>query len=245
MKKRAYKKRVIVVSLLIFISVWNCGCDSDKTVDPPPPPDDLVALSIGNFWEFKILERFHTSDQWQTAIYDSVAFRIVDIIPTIVDGDTIMAAVEEWYHPRTNRPLKASWLKQNFEDGLYFLGGVSDEDTLMNKTLFLKYPASKGDTWGVPWISYDLWDNKFLYPDTLTFTCISSDTLLKTPVGNFDCVVYYFEKSQGEDILFDDLIYDYYSPGVGLVGRHYKREGSRNFPEYIEKEWLLYNYKAN
>ena len=134
------------------------------------------------------------------------------------------------------------WLYRNGEEGLYFMGGISDTDTLLINELRYKYPAEVGETWSVPRMSFSVEEEYFYIYDTLEVTLNDTGYKLETQAGVFTTEVYKFTVSNGEDVANDWDYYMYYRPSVGLVAQISTTE---NDIENIEDEMYLLDYRAD
>ncbi len=123
-------------------------------------------------------------------------------------------------NPYINTDDSFEWLYRNYDDGLYQMGGTMPTDSIYTKMLLYKYPVQKGETWISPHLVYDLLQEKYMIPDSITYTCIDTNALFETPLGGFSCVVYYHREKLPEEDVLDrwQIIYEYYSIGLGLVG---------------------------
>lgn len=81
---------------------------------------------------------------------------------------------------------------------------------------------------------------EFYLSDTLSITLVDDNWEIVTPAGKFECFVYNFTLSFGEDILQKWEYSMYYSTGVGLVAQIAFGEGD---PDDIKEEMYLMNYK--
>ncbi len=133
------------------------------------------------------------------------------------------------------------WLYRNGEVGVYLMGGVAETDTLFTNELDKWYPAEKGQTWEVPQLSFSRENLTFYVSDTLHITLIDDNRKIETPAGTFECYVYKFTVSNGDDVIAKWDYFMYYSPGIGLVAQI---SATEHEPEDIKEEMYLINYKV-
>lgn len=158
---------------------------------------------------------------------DSVIPGLIDSNRTTIIGQTIVyhngqqydVSIAAFFYPsNAAQPLDSKWLYWNGNYGLYILGGLASEDTLIDKLLYLKYPVARGDTWIAPHLTYDVLMKRFFVDDTLNYSCVSTNERLGTPAGTFECYVYHYRIRPEEDVLEYWDYYEYYVPGIGKVG---------------------------
>ncbi|MFQ5730276.1 MAG: hypothetical protein ACE5GN_07940, partial [Waddliaceae bacterium] len=199
--------------------------------------DVLVPLAVGNHWAYQ--NSVFIGDRRIEGLTDSVVVRIIGQTTVTFEGQSFDIFIREFFHPRTNTAREAKWFDWNGEDGFYLLGGMSSTDTLVHKVLQLKFPVEVGESWQVPLLVYNLIERRFMFEDTLTFTSVTTDTAFETLVGTFQCHVYHYQRSQGEDILLLEDVFDYYAPGQGFVGREVKTVG------ILKSRVTLYDFQIN
>lgn len=132
------------------------------------------------------------------------------------------------------------WLHWNGDNGLYWLGGISTGDSLFIKTLGYKYPAEVGESWLVPILAYSRYENRFYIRDTLRFHVVATNEEIETPAGKFNCYVYKFSRKPADDVSQSWDYYDYYYPGVGLVGSISRGQSDQR----ITDKSVLYDYQV-
>lgn len=197
------------------------SCNKDNPTSSPPAKTVLVPLTVGNNWSYQVTG--FVNGELIEGFTDTVVVRIVDKLTVNTNGSSYEVGIEDLFRPRTNSATDFKWLDWNGNDGFYRVGGVSSTDTLIQKFLNLKFPVNKGENWRVPLLVYNFGTNKFSLDDTLTYTCISIDSTFETLAGTFQSYVYNYSISKIEDdVVINDDIYEYYSPGIGLVGRETK-----------------------
>lgn len=186
--------------LLVFESISHCG---SNPVDSGNSKNEILPLAVGNKWVYFALSTYGAIDTVTTEVIDT--------------GKGRVKAYGVNYRFNEEPIPDFQWIYWNCPDGLVGAGGISSRDTLIVKSLMLKYPGVVGDSLLVPNVSYS--DGQFYVKDTLTHFLVSTDDSITTPFGTFTgCYVYNYKESQGEDVAGFDDIFDYYVPGIGLVG---------------------------
>lgn len=194
---------VVLLGLLLALA---CACD---TTDADPPAiiteGGILPLAVGNYWDMRIE---------YVGLIDSFRVQIVDTMPLRVAGKTKQAFV--WTRGRGE--METNWLMQNREDGLHFVGGVNEQDTLFltENTLHLRYPAEVGDRWTAYRLSYD-WDEGSFNAMPLERELLSTTARYQTPAGEFICYQYHYRFLPADDVSVEWDVYEYYAPGIGMV----------------------------
>ncbi len=194
---------VRMATLILFFS--NCG----SPVEPPQTgAGELMPLQAGNYWIYQI---------WPFATPDTARAEITRKVSVRIDGVTYEASAFLLPYPVNGPRPPFEWLYWNGPEGLYWLGGVSETDTFLYKTLLFKYPANVGDSWRVRRINYNEFDGKFYFFDTLVFGLVSKDEEIETPAGTFKCYVYKYRRRPADDVAEEWDYYHYYYPEIGRV----------------------------
>ena len=232
------------LAFIILFFTFACNKNPLSIGDKPEPirveeVDGLVPLSVGNYWsDVQYTCRNSTCDSIAKNLTDSMTVRVFEKRDIEIDGYIYNAAFTESYSIKYNLVSDYKWLSFNGSDGLYLLGGISNPDSLFKKILQLKYPVSVGESWQVPHLVYDLYENRFLIDDTLTYTCLSTNETIETPAGIFECYVYNYRIRPADDVLDEWDYYLYYKPGIGKVAVIIKSVRA----DYIIYKILLYDY---
>ncbi len=93
---------------------------------------------------------------------------------------------------------------------------------MLGKTLSKKYPVNIGDTWEEINYTYSTVDSSFRIADTSLITCISVNEKFNTIIGEFECYVYHYLITFGNE---NHDIYWYFAKDVGFVGYQDKTDG--------------------
>jgi hypothetical protein len=106
------------------------------------------------------------------------------------------------------------WLYSENNDGIYFYGGISKNDTLLFENIDFKYPVNINNHWNKIYVIYTV-KNTFEIIDTIRIECLSLSTQYNTPIGVFDCIKYRSYRYN----TFTECYTEYYlSKNVGLIG---------------------------
>lgn len=209
--------------LLLFISCSENSTGNEKNNCLKHGPDVLLPLTVGNYWKYKV------KHSWT----DSVEYAVSKMLKLKYEGEELDAYV--W--GKNNEDI--NWLYMNRDDGLYLVGGYTEYDTLIHPVLQYKYPVNKDETWIVPRMVYNLYENRFYFKDTLTYTCIDTDFIVTTDMGNFSTYVFLYKLKPADDVLENELYYNYYSPSYGFI---FNRISTDLDTTWIKASMILYDY---
>ena len=198
-----------VISLLIFNS-----CDTVVEVENNSV---LLPLSVGNYWKY-VTYSYSLSGEILPGATDSLLLTIDEEVIVSLDGKIYKGGVMTRKFGDNIFP-EARWIYSNLNDGLYYLGGYADTDTLYKKNLYLKYPAVESETWSHSYMAFDLLTGNFIYnsDSTTTITCQTLNNNVKTDFGEFDSICYFLSEKPAEDVAVYWDYYFYYAPNIGLV----------------------------
>lgn len=225
------KLNLFFMGILCYCLFNSC---EDQITDIPINESTIIPLSVGNYWIYtqKVNGFPELTDTAKVAITGN----------SIIDYQGEKYSVWLWtkYHPGTNEPLDYSWLLWNGPTGLYIMGGISGSDTLIRKGLYLKYPAYVGENWDVINIGYHLTNNEFIITDTVNYSCVATNELFDTPVGNFYCYVFHWREKPEDDVQEFWLHYIYCAPNFGYVGEIIKSslDSSVIFEIYLNEYYV-------
>lgn len=235
--KDVFSSIAALILLPLFIAT---ACNNSNPTSSEMQEEVLMPLATGNTWLYQT--QFFIGGAPLDGLTDSTGSRIIGQTQVSFEGQTFEVGIREFFDPESGQAREAKWLNWNGADGLYSLGGISIRDTFVRKVLLLRFPVEAGESWQFPSLAYDLVERKFVFDDTLTFTCVSTDTPFVTLADTFQhCYVYHHKRSQGDDILFLEDVFDYYAPDYGFVGQEVKTEG-RIQPKSVSR---LYDFHIN
>ena len=209
MMKTFLAPSLTVISLLLFNS-----CDSSVEVENNSV---LLPLSVGNYWKY-VIYSYSLSGEILPDATDSLLLTIDEELIVSLDGKIYKGGVMTRKFGDNIFP-EARWIYSNLNDGLYYLGGYADTDTLYKKILYLKYPAVESETWSLSYMAFDLITKTFIYdPDSkTTFSCLSLNKTVKTDIGKFVSICYFFSEKPEEDVSDSWDYCLYYAHNIGLI----------------------------
>ena len=210
-------------------------------------------MDTGNYWLYRHYD-FNSEDSSWIPNSWKFGFIILNLPPqpyTILDPTNFnMSMCAEDLTPLDDSKFMmyggTKSVYQN-ENGFYY-SGIIRNDTLTKtfNNLIFPYPVEKGQPVSGHVFYYNNAGNTSNIPDNAitSYICVSTDSLISTPIGDFKCIVY---KMAWQDIspLFRDEVYYFIKPGIGIIGMinlsyHY----NNNQYTYIRKI-LLTDYKIN
>ncbi len=183
---------------IAMVHLLCLGCDWGDHMTEPEPLPDLFPLAVGNYWVLLFEE--YDNDTLNYTVRDSI------YIDSMINwGGERYYRVNELFED----VLAISFVR-NGDDGVYRLN-VETGDSI--DYLELKYPASVGDIWHVPWDRE--WDER----DSIIVVSINDDISLD--IGQFDgCYKYRYNNSSDEEGMW-------FQPGHGWVASRWIYRGFR------------------
>lgn len=218
-------KRAAIISV-VLISLLMMGCKKENPVVPESVKlEPLFPLSLGNYW----LYRGYELNADGTGARPSVrkhGFIIDDTVTQVINGESILNyklfRCDSTLKPFYNKPgsFDGSKLIYQNRNGFYY-AGTEKHDTIkisFNDLIF-PYPAKKDESLTGHIFYYSTLGNLFSLPDDATtqYTCVSTDSLITTPAGDFNCIVYKMVILDVEPSFRGDVFY-FIKPGLGIVG---------------------------
>ncbi len=175
----------------------------------------LLPLQKGNYW---VYETSHYTEGVLDSHSTSTAIETIeDIIKYNYEGDDYNIAVSS-IRLGNYPPNSSHWLQWNGTKGLYFFGGISHSDSLIEKQLQYKYPVKAGDSWETNIFEYDGSTGTFYVLDEkIKIECITTDTEYITNIDTFACIKYHFKMRLFDDIVLQSDFYFYFSPNIGKI----------------------------
>ncbi len=207
------KKTFAVLNLLVGLLFIATSCEKDAIEINTKA---LMPLNENNSWTYKQTWKSNSSEY-------------IDTVKSAIGKKMNVSGQEGYIYNIGQRPHNAKFLSNTDINGnLILVGGVSDVDTLLVSSILYKYDAEKGDVWNA--------DNVVLNEDgsfeknTIEITCITNDTLITTPKGAFNCIVFKQSPNSGEDVFKY-----YFSRNVGIVkNEHFELNKLLSFEELID-----------
>ncbi len=204
-------------TLLIFFSLFLVSCNlgtgpADENAGP------IIPLAVGNYWVYQ--EYSLNNDGSISFVHDLLAgFKITDTLSINLNGVKQRTFKYSRYGPPDYISSEARLIYSG-KGGLYYAGiTIKDSVKMLFNDLMFKYPANKGDETLAHTFYHNIYGNSGHVPDSIvtTYTCVSTDSLFSTPVGDFRCIVYKL-KLMLDDIFYLGDIYYFFKPTLGLVG---------------------------
>jgi len=212
--------------LILLLFLFSCGENSTgngKEDCLKQGPDVLLPLAVGNYWDYQV----------QHSWTDSVKYVVSKMLKVQNEGEELDVYV--WGKEGGD----INWLYMNKDDGLYLVGGYTEYDTLIHPVLQYKYPVNKDETWRVPRMVYNLYENRFYIKDTLTYTCIDTNYVINTDIGKFSTYVFLYKLKPADDVQEHELNYYYFSPSHGFI---YNKVSTDLDTTWIKAKTILYDY---
>ncbi|MFA5668209.1 MAG: hypothetical protein WC967_03125 [Balneolaceae bacterium] len=217
---------------LIFLCVvpllTSCGLFNN---DQEKPSGELFPLAVGNYWIYETT--------YLDVLKDTIRYEVTGEVQVPV-GDTSYTAYATNFVPFPSDLEPYYWLRRNGEQGIYTMGGISNADTLFMNEVVYKLPSEIGETIQTPQLAFSQERLEFYISDTLSITLIDDDREIVTPAGKFECYVYNFDLSMGDDVADRFDYYLFFSLGSGLV----KQEERSKKTQKLLTNMTLIHYKA-
>ncbi len=250
-KKGKTMKNVKIISFALITQILAC-CNGNSFLPEPITYNPLIPLGVGNYW----LYRGYTlnPDDGSVIFPDQYRFGFIIHNPSeqIINGEK-RTYYQMSFSAENLKPLDdsqyslygGSKLVYQTKNGFYFTGIVRKDTIVMTfSDLIFPNPAIKGESVNGHVFYYNNSGNtsNVPYEATTKYTCVSTDSLFTTPLGDFRCIVYKMAWQDFEP-LFRDEVYYFIKPGIGIIGMvnmvyHYSLKKYR----YIRKI-LLTDYK--
>lgn len=226
---------IFLLSILIILS----GCKDDVPNGPEKPDapfsDGLMPLKVGNQWTYR---EYVLDGETGEIKYELPGSFHLDLISEYLKGKYKGEEYEglcwDTQYVGSGQESIVKWVYINKPDGLYQVGGLAKTDTSINNILHYKYPVKKGESWLVPRLFYEPnWYLQFFIDDSIRYECTDTAAVFHTPLGDIKCYVYRHLIDLGEDVLEDWEYFEYFKPGLGLVGAfvygYYPRTKQRSY----------------
>jgi len=176
-----------------------CSCEESIPIAEQKKP--LFPLNVGNSWSYK--GTYYESGNSETVQMNVVSSYTIDGINGF--------ALNEY---KKGYPIS---LLENDENG-NLVEHFFDKDKLVHTTIFFKKNVQKGDTWIYKAAIYTDSVNSMVYEriEDLKATCITTDTLITTPKGDFHCIGFSYDQSMQANGDYDTMIF-YLSENIGII----------------------------
>jgi hypothetical protein len=201
----------------------------DNSVEPPSAKyEPLIPLSVGNYWLYQNYLLDPDNGSITHPEYNSKdGFIINDSLSQSILGSNFVSynisICGEDLKPvdDTNYLLYGGSKLVNQDNNGFYYSGIVRKDTIVMQfnDLIFPYPATNGKSTSGHVFYYSTLGNGSNIPDEVItqYTCVSTDSLFTTPLGDFRCIVY---KTAYADFnpLFRGDVYYFIKPGLGIVG---------------------------
>ena len=251
MEENAMKKYKVIYFVLFTLIIVSCKDNSVEPIECEP----LIPLRVGNYWLYQNYLLDPDSGSITHPEYSSKdGFIINDSLSQSMLGSNFIS-----YHisicgedlkpiDDTNYLLYGgSKLIYQNNNGFYYSGIVRKDTIVMQfNDLVFPYPATKGKSTNGHVFYYSTIGNGSNVPDEIItqYTCVSTDSLFTTPLGDFRCIVYKMAWQDFESLFRDDVYY-FIKPGLGIVGIvqrvYFYKLNKYNYM----REYILTDYKIN
>ena len=213
-------KSFLYLALLTITSLSFTSCEKDqqKENDDSLTVESLIPISTGNYWTYK-----STNYNMGKENIDTTITKVGEEIR--INGITCFAFIDE--QSSNTKFIGGSDSFGNFVT----YGGILNNDTIFKPSVQFKKTATVGEQWDYTMVSYSRSDSyEKLNVDIIPIKCISADTLINTPIGNFQCKAFEISINSG-----DHTFRYYISTDTGIVKtEHYDGKKLFSFGELID-----------
>ena len=230
---RLSMNRLMFMALgMLMLSVGSC-----EKYPVSEQQKSLFPLNVGNSWSYN--ETYYNYYSGQPEYMKTVQTHVVN--QYTIDRITVFSLSSTDFSLGDYKGGEPFGLCKNDEEG-NTVAYLFNEDKLVHSTFLYKKNLKKGDTWVYKSAVFSDYDFSKYEIEEQTITCITSDTLITTPMGDFHCVG--FMHHPGGDInpngSLSHTMIDFLSENVGLIKHiHYEHSGGRT---YLFRERILTDY---
>ena len=243
-------KRVAIISV-ILIPLLMMSCKKENPVVPEPVKlEPLFPLSLGNYWLYRGFDLNADGTVRSPSLW-KFGFIIDDTVTQVINGESILNfklfRCDSTLKPYYDKPgsFEGSKLVYQNGNGLYYAGTEKYDTIKMSfNDLIFPYTAKKDESLTGHVFYYSTVGNYSTIPDDAItqYTCVSTDSLITTPLGDFRCAVYKIVTIDFEPLSRSEVYY-FIKPGLGIVGLvHMVYHYNTNKYSYLKKI-LLIDYK--
>lgn len=222
-----------IIPLLFIISLVGCSKNDNPVSSDNTHVNsgDILPLAVGNEWIY-IDEYFSANGSPENT--DTVKLGITGKTNITYQGKSVEVFYWNWYYG--DQPDELKMLCRNEEDGCYSYGlQRGDNKLLLQKSLWLKYPVTVGDSWKM--FSYAITDSSMSIADTVTYSCRSVNEKFNTLKGEMECYGYYSRTNDHEGHKYEQ--FTYFAKNVGYVGFVYKID------DVVREKYTLLSYSLS
>ena len=237
------------IYLLTIVILLLMGCKS--ATDPPPPEElkELIPLAIGNYWIYEIymLDSETGEPTGDPKNYSLTGFLVTDTVKLTIDNVIKKSySISLCRENLETNDFFESKLVENDKYGFNYLGVIKKDSIIIkHNDLIFSSSAKKGETITGHIFYYTTIGNYLNIPftETTTYSCLSIDSLVVTPAGNFRCAVYKMVYYDIPGLFRNESIF-FIKPEIGIVAiydmtYHYSLKKTRYFMKYVLKKYKL------
>ena len=214
----------LLISLILLGIFISCGDDETEVVKQDP----LYPLAVGNSWTYDNTN-YNGGNPNTTTTQTTVQSSYT------IDGKTGFA-LSEYIE---GNPISLIKNDNNGNTVEYLF----NNNKFVHNTIVFKKDVKKGDSWIRKSAVFTDDDNSQYEIEEWEMTCITSDTIITTPKGDFQCIGYsYHPGGKQENGDPNHTMIDYLSEKIGLVkSLHYEHENANSwlFREIVLKDYSL------
>jgi hypothetical protein len=183
-KVTSMKHTFLLLMLLVFSSLLFVACE-DANENDGLKVDELLPVKLGNSWTYKETHYHY--------YYGGEPEITVDTFNKSISGPYRINGVDYYAMDDSKEIQSPDYFRYLFgsdENGnMMAYGGISNTDTLIFNSVYLKKNATAGEVWRTTELGLNYSDRTFK-EDSCTLKCISPDTLITTPKGTFHCMAW-------------------------------------------------------
>lgn len=187
-----------------------CGNNPTKSMESSLE-EYLFPIGVGNSWKY--LKFFNSPE-----IQDTLILNVHSHISIMTDKNDYIAGVFNRRYSSGAYISFKSDIEWNGQKGLYTLGSISRDDTIIvNKILKFKYPVKVGDKWEYPILNHYHYIDTQKFIDTTHIECVAENYKIETSIDTYNTIVYYYPLHQVADVICLDHYFYYFCPGIGMI----------------------------
>lgn len=214
------KMSILRLTLLTVLILFISSCSKEEPKNDQQNP--LFPLNIGNNWSYKNSTSYDTTETQMNVSHSYT----IDEITGYSFGEY-----------EKGEPIS---LFKNDKDG-NFVEYLFNNDKLIHSTIMYKKNINRGDNWIYKSAVYTDDDYTEYEIEERIMTCITSDTLITTPLGDFQCIGFSYHPEERQDNGDPShTMINFLSENIGLVkALHYEHEGGST---WLFNEQILIDY---
>lgn len=205
----------LFILLTLSVSVFY-SCNDKLSDDEIEIQTSLFPLNIGNNWTYDLI--YKGDNPYET-----------EISKTEIQYSYKIDGQEGFSFQEYVKGQPISLFNNDNEGNL--IESFFYSEVLVHKTIYLKNNIKEGDKWTYKSVVYTDDDYSNYDIEEQEMTCISSDTLISTPYGDYHCKgISYHPGGMQEDGTPNHTFIIYASPNIGIVKvLHYEHNGGKTY----------------